>query len=288
VSAPAHRIPLAQAGPLRNAARRSRVLRVGLAVALVGALAAAFALALDRNRPPNLLPGGSDGVIVLDVSGSIGPREHRQLVQALDEALAEGRRYGLVVFSDIAYEVFPPGTDPEQVRFVRRFFTPARGARARLGTYRAEGQTFLRNPWTGAFTGGTRISSGLAMAREIVGRDRLRLPAVLLVSDLDYDARDAASIERVLSDYRRDRIRLGIVGLASRLRAEEFTETFGAVGENQLTRPVTDFVGESTASRVRAPVLLGGACLLVLLLLAANELACGRLAWARSTPERAT
>jgi hypothetical protein len=285
VTAGAERIPLAAAEAVRPALRRTRVARIALALALVGTLAAAFALALDRNAAPTLLPGGSDGVIVLDVSGSIGPREHRQLVQALDEALAEKRRYGLVVFSDDAYEVFPPGTDPEQVRFVRRFFVPAKGARRRLGTYRVGDDLFLRNPWTGAFTGGTRISRGLELAREIVHRDRLAAPAVLLISDLDYDVRDGGAIERELAEYRRQRIQLGIVGLASPLRAEDFLENFGSVKPTQLARPVTSFVGGGTVTRVRAPALLAAACLAVLLLLAVNELVCGRLTWAREQRE---
>ena len=277
------RIPLAGTSELRPAIRRARLVRLLLAAGLVGALAAALALSLDHEGAPSLLPAGSDGVIVLDVSGSIGPREHRQLVRALDEAVAGGRRYGLVVFSDVAYEVFPPGTHAAQIRAIRRFFVPARQTGRRLGTYRVRGRNYLASPWTGSFIGGTVISSGLDLAREIVVRDRLRRPAVLLISDLDYDTGDVGAIQESLGRYQRDGIQLGIVALAPSGRMERFFDTMGAVRGTSVTRPVE--IGETrtdAAASASAPLLLGAACLAVLLLLAANELACARLTWRRS------
>ena len=100
-----------------------------------------MAAARRETAEPTLLARGADGVIILDVSGSVGPREYRQVVEALDEAAASGRRYGLVAFSDVAYEVFPPGSDPAQVRALRRFFTPLpRGRRQRLGVLTSGGR----------------------------------------------------------------------------------------------------------------------------------------------------
>ena len=280
----ADRIPLAGAGELRRELRISRVLRAGIALALATLLAAALALALDRPKPPSLLPSGSDGVIVLDVSSSVGPREYGQLSQALDEAVTERRRYGLVVFSDVAYEVFPPGTDPAQVRAVRRFFVPSRARARPLGTFRVGDAVYLASPWTGAFIGGTRISLGLALAHQIVRRDRLRRPAVLLLSDLESDPRDFGAIERVLAQYARDRIPLRVVGLQARDRAQEFFDRVRDLPGTRLAEPAVPV--EPTVDRrhgsVEAPVALGAACLGLLLLLAANELACGRLTWSPS------
>jgi hypothetical protein len=275
------RIPLAGAGELRRELRLSRGLRAGIALALAGLLAAALALALDRPKPPSLLPTGADGVIVLDVSGSIGPREYGQLAQALDEAVTERRRYGLVVFSDVAYEVFPPGTDPAQVRAVRRFFVPSRARARPLGTFRVGNDIYLASPWTGAFTGGTRISFGLALAHYIVRRDRLRRPAVLLLSDLQSDPRDFASIERVLAQYARDRIPLRVVGLQAPARTQEFFDRvrdLPGAGLAEPALPVEPAVDRRPGS-IETPVALAAACLGLLLLLAANELACGRLTW---------
>lgn len=259
----------------------SRGLRAGIALALAGLLAAALVLALDRPKLPSLLPTGSDGVIVLDVSGSVGPREYGQLAQALDEAVTERRRYGLVIFSDLAYEVFPPGTDPAQVRAVRRFFVPSRARARRLGTFRVGDAVYLASPWTGAFTGGTRISFGLQLAHEIVRRDGLRRPAVLLISDLQYEPRDFAAIERALAQYARDGIPLRVVGLQAAGRAQEFFDRVRDLPGTQLAEPavpVEPAVNGEDGS-VEAPVALGAACLGLLLLLAANEVACGRLTW---------
>ncbi len=278
---PHERIPLAGTSGLRATLRRSLALRLGLAAALVAALAGTLTLALRRPELPTLLPKGSDGVIVLDVSGSIGPREYRQLGQALDEAASEDRRYGLVAFSDVAYEVFPPVTDRAQLQAIRRFFVPAKRAKRReFGTSRAGGKVYLGSPWTAAFSGGTRISFGLNTALDVIRRDELERPTVLLISDLDYDPRDGGLIEQALADYRRERITLRIVALGTARGTEEFFQSLDQAAGVRTVRPVGSASRRSEA-RVSAsePLLLGAACVLLLLLVATNELVCGRLTW---------
>ena len=275
----ATRIPLAGTAELRNDLQRSQFLRIGLALALVATLAGAVAAARGESATPTLLARGADGVIVLDVSGSVGPREYRQVVEALDEAAASGRRYGLVTFSDVAYEVFPPGSDPAQVRALRRFFTPMQGVqRPRLGVLISGNRAYRASVWTGALTGGTRISRGLALARTIVRRDRIRNPAVVLVSDLDYDQQDFAPLEQMIGTYARERLPVRVIALSPERRAglllDRFREVPGVANAN------ISFV---RAAQARAesdrPIVLGALAALVLVLLAANELACGRLTW---------
>jgi hypothetical protein len=282
MSAASERVGLAGTAELEGPLRRSRLLRLGLAAALLALFAGALWLAVQRPGLPSLLPEGSDGVIVLDVSGSIGPRDYRQLAQALDEANSEKRRYGLVVFSDLAYEVFPPGSHPGQLRAVRRFFVPARETRHRLGTTRVGRRLYPASPWSVAFTGGTLISRGLDLASRIIERDALRDPAVLLISDLTYDPKDVGAIERALASFRRNRIPLRVVALAPAGRTTEFFDTFEDAARVGVAQPVTSVVSRrsSEAASTTAPLLLAGTCLLLLALLAANELACGRLSWA--------
>lgn len=277
------RIALAGTAELQAPLRRSRLFRLGLAAGIVALGAAALVLALLRPGIPSLLPAGSDGVIVLDVSGSIGPRDYRQLAQALDEATADKRRYGLVVFSDVAYEVFPPGSHSGQLRAVRRFFVPARTERPRIGTTRGQGALYLASPWTAAFTGGTVISRGLELASSIIERDRLRRPSVLLISDLTFDPKDVGSIERALGWYRGHRVPLRIVALAPPGRTAAFFDTFEDASEVRVAQPVSAIVSRRSeqAASSTLPVLLGASCLVLLLVLAANEIACGRLTWAR-------
>jgi len=279
---PHERIPLAGTSGLRATLRRSLALRLGLAAALVAALAGTLTLALRRPELPTLLPKGSEGVIVLDVSGSIGPREYRQLGQALDEAASEDRRYGLVAFSDVAYEVFPPVTDRAQLQAIRRFFVPAKRAKRReFGTSRAGGKVYLGSPWTAAFSGGTRISFGLNTALDVIRRDELERPTVLLISDLDYDPRDGGLIEQALADYRRERITLRIVALGTARGTEEFFQSLDQAAGVRTVRPVGSVASKRSEARVSAsePLLLGAACVLLLLLVATNELVCGRLTW---------
>ena len=285
MTADSTRVPLAGTDELRADLRRSRLVRLGLAVALVAALAAAIFAARGESATPILVATGSDGVIVLDVSGSVGPREYRQLVRALDEASESGRRYGLVVFSDVAYEVFPPGTDPAQVKALRRFFVPLKGRlpRGGLGVLRTGGQTYRASVWTGALTGGTRISLGLALARTIVQRDVIAKPSVVLISDLDYDQQDFTPLELIIGTYAREQLPIRVVALSPERRAGLLLDRFREVPS--VADAKVSYVRPAEASaESRAPYLLAGLAALVLLLLAGNELACGRLTWFAPSP----
>lgn len=280
------RIPLAGTDELRGDLRRSRLVRIGLALALVLALGGAVAAARGEAATPTLVAQGSDGVIVLDASGSVGPREYRQVALALVEAAESGRRYGLVVFSDVAYEVFPPGTDPAQVRALQRFFVPVkRPRRGGLGVLSAGGRTYRASAWTGALTGGTRISRGLALARTIVRRDRIANPSVVLISDLDFDQQDFTPLELIIATYAREQLPIRVVALSPERRAGLLLDRFRELpsvpsAEVSYVRAVE----ASTASG--PPVVLGALAGLLLLLLAANELACGRLTWFAGGPRR--
>jgi Mg-chelatase subunit ChlD len=272
-------VPLAGTDELRADLRRSRLLRLGLAAALVAALAGAFLAARGESATPTLVATGSDGVIVLDVSGSVGPREYRQLVRALDEAAESGRRYGLVAFSDVAYEVFPPGTDAAQVRALRRFFVPVRGRlRGGLGVLNTGGRTYRASVWTGALTGGTRISRGLALARTIIRRDRITNPSVVLISDLDFDQQDFTPLEVIIQTYARERLPIRVVALSPERRAGLLLDRFREVPS--VAGAEVAYVGAAEASAEGGrPIALAVLGALLLLLLGANELACGRLTW---------
>jgi hypothetical protein len=287
VSVDATRIPIAGTSELRADLRRSRLLRLVLAAALLLTLAGGVFAARADTAPPTIVARGSDGVIVLDVSGSVGPREYRQVAKALEEAAESGRRYGLVVFSDVAYEVFPPGTDPAQVRALSRFFTPlARNEPQRLGLINAGAHRYEASPWTGSLTGGTRISRGLALARTIIRREHLTKPAVVLISDLDYDGQDFPPLEQIIVTYAREHIPVRVVALAPTMRSGFLLERF---------RELPDTAGADIAivgavqseAQSKSPVVFGLLAALLLVLLGANELACGRLTWLTGDPKKA-
>jgi hypothetical protein len=203
-------IPLAQAAALARAATRTRLLRAALGVALV-ALVLACAVVARRpqlhQRAQAYLPPGAAGIVVLDLSASISSDTYSRIGETLRQLVARGGRYGLVVYSDLAYEALPPGTPAEALQPLVRYFTlPAQTAPGVAPTYPA-------NPWSRHFTAGTRISRGLELAQQIVVEDRIRRPAVVLVSDLADDPQDVQRLTSILLAYRRDRLPLRVVAL---------------------------------------------------------------------------
>jgi hypothetical protein len=165
---------------------------------VLAALAAgAFLVAHSGARAPAADDAPKHTIVVLDLSGSIaGPAYARidSLFKSLAANAADGRRVGLVLFSDVAQEALPPQTKPTELLAYGRYFRPDRSppGAAQFGV------TYPHNPWATSFSGGTKISSGLTLARRLVTRDHLGSARVLLVSDL-LDAND---------DYRRLRTEL--------------------------------------------------------------------------------
>ena len=109
-------LPTSAARELDGAARRTLVLRLGLVVGAV-ALAAGALLASTKlgARPTSYFASGGGGVVVLDVSTSVEPRKYQRIQRVLSSLSETSTRVGLVVFSDVAYEMFPPGTHGEEL-----------------------------------------------------------------------------------------------------------------------------------------------------------------------------
>jgi hypothetical protein len=200
-------IPLADAPALRAQARRTLVVRGALAIVCIGAaIAAVLVSRAPHTRTIVPLPAGAQTVLVLDLSASISSDTFSQIGGTLAALARSGKRFGLVVFSEQAYEAMPPGTPAGDLMPFVRYFT--------LPTQRTPGfaPTFPTNPWQSTFTGGTRISSGLALAHSIATAGERRA-TVVLVSDLDDDPNDLPRLATVLLAYRRAHIPVRIVGL---------------------------------------------------------------------------
>ena len=67
-------------------------------------------------RPVQLLPKESNAIVVLDLSASISSDTFNRIGETLDQLAATNGRYGLIVFSDVAYQALPPGTPSAQLR----------------------------------------------------------------------------------------------------------------------------------------------------------------------------
>jgi len=201
-------IPLADAPALRGQALSTFAARGALAALCIGAAAAAILVAREpHTRTIVPLPAHGQNVLVLDLSASISADTFSRIGGTLASFARSGKRFGLVIFSDQAYEAMPPGTPAADLAPFVRYFT--------LPKQRVPGfaPTFPDNPWQSTFTGGTRISAGLELAHTIAVAGGGPPATVVLVSDLDDEPGDLPRLASVLLAYRRDQIPVRIVGL---------------------------------------------------------------------------
>jgi len=261
-------IPSNDTGALRSVARKTLLLRLLLAATACGLLFAALASARDLDTERGeLLPGGRSGVVVIDISLSITNREFRGVRDVLERLVATRGSAGLVMFSDIAYELLPPGTPTSELRPILRFYTPSRGQ-------------LPKNPWTPSFQAGTRISVALELARRMLRRDRIADGSILLVSDLETAPQDLPDLARTLERLAKSPIAVRVVPLSPTRDGLLLFRTM--LGDDAFVGPLgpssEDDRRLDTPARGDMPVellLLGGFLLLVL---AAHERFAGRLA----------
>lgn len=275
------RIPLAGAPDLLGRARRTTLVRATLGCALAGVFAAAtwHAAALGPDPGPIVRPGFKT-MLVLDVSTSIRPRLYRQIDATLTAAIRAGGRLGLIVFSDTAYELLAPDTSAQELEGIVRFYRPVPSNPAHVGSELVLGrQSYLQAPWTQTLSSGTRISSGLQLARLTLQRDGRGRGAVVLLSDLGDEVGDLAEFGAEAKLIADEGMQLRIVALSpkpSDLKVARalLTDRRGKIVE----------AAEPGAKRTR--ILAGGSTLPIgilalggtlLLLLALNEVACARL-----------
>ena len=264
-------IPLGDAPALGGAARRTDAIRLWLA-ALLLALVVVTALLAARPRVPALhvLPAGTNGIVVLDLSASISEDTYARIAATLSDLADSKGRYGLVVFSGTAYEALPPGTRAADLKPLVRYFT--------LPPQKTPGflPTFPPNPWSETFSAGTRISSGLELAHTLASSTAR--PAVVLVSDLDDDPGDLQRTALAVLAYRRDRIPLRVVGLNPSPEDQQFFQRL--IGkQGAITSAHLPSESSAVSGRGGFPWLLAALALAVAVALAVNELLLPRLDW---------
>ena len=295
---PEQAIPVAAADEWNAQARRTSFIRLALAGALV--LVVAAAVSLGRNpekRAGELFPGSESGVLVLDMSASVGS-PGRLSVSPLEYLSRTGQEFGLVLFSDSAYEAMPPGSSSDELRpYIKMFKPPLQpcttlpGEACPPGTRRmsaAEKRSAMRaaarpTPWSRSFRAGTQISTGLRLARQILEREGMTNQGVLLLSDLDDSLSDLPVLTRELIRYERDGVPLHVVAISPH---EDDRQFFSRMAGPQALVPRADLSVrrvEPKSLRISEafPVDLAVVGLLALLLLGLNEHYCGRLTWRR-------
>lgn len=246
-------------------AQRTTLVRVGLALALAATLAAATLLArtAGSGRAAVLPVGSKTGVIVLDASASVSgpPFEHvGTVVRGLVRA---NQAMGLVMFSDVAYELLPPNSPPNALEQFLRFFAPEKIANGR--------PVFGQSPWS-QFSGGTRISTGLVAGLNALRRARVMHGSLVLLSDLNDSQNDRDALVNEAQVLRHDHVPLRILPInANPQDVSVFAQLFGSnafVSPQAFKKVAKQRVQPIVVS---SPWGLLAVCLVFVGLLAANE-----------------
>lgn len=263
-------IPVADVDSLRPMWIRTTLVRLALAFLLILVLALAFVSA--RTLEPakaSILPEGTSAVVVLDVSLSVTDPVFRRIHNALKMVSEGGQGVGLVVFSDVAYEMLPPGSAPEELTPMLRYFKRRGGQ----DPERASEVVYPLSPWSAGFSAGTKISAGVEMANDILEREKIEKGSIVLVSDLDTAPSDEPGLSQVVANVKSKGIALRVVPLFA--FDQDLTFFRRIVGKENLVTPPQLAAqnrrkAESTLLGANPSTLslLGG---LVLFLLAANE-----------------
>jgi hypothetical protein len=261
-------VPSSDLPSLRSAAIRTRFVRIGLAVALVVVFGLAVLAARSSGHSrSDIVPGGTTGVVVIDLSKSIINREFATIGATLRRLIATDTPTGVVVFSDVPYELLPPGSPASALVPLLRFFTPVNGVSP-------------ANPWQATFRAGTTISAALELAHQMLLRGKIEHGSIVLVSDLETAPSDYASLTQTLVQLRSEHVVVRAVPLISSDNAKQLF--LSVLGHGYLLPAPSAVATESSSVRRTlvggipvALIVLGG---LLLLGLAANERWCTRLA----------
>jgi hypothetical protein len=262
-------VPFRDARTFWGATWRARLLQLVFGGAALVLVLAAVASAKDlETEPPGLIPGGSTGVVVVDLSLSIEDQDYRAVRAAFRQLIADDASIGLVVFSDIPYELLPPGTPASELKPMLRLLIPPR-----LGP--------PINPWSVTFRAGTKVSAALQLARDMLARDGIENGSILLVSDLETAPDDVESLSRVVEDIRASSTKLRAYALAPSSDARVIFGGLLQEGAFKLA-PAPDQSAEPRVAAIPVPasLLLFGALLFVAL--AAYQRFGSRLALTRS------
>ena len=285
-------IPTIDVRALARPARRTRLLLVVLPLVTLAA-AVAFALA-PRDEPalPEALRGGEGLVVVIDVSWSTLAYSDLIAQSLLALGRDPGQEAGLVLASDSAYVALPPQAPGSALHGWQRLITNVSANNRRIAARAKQDRTPVPYPapgdfpWAGVFTGGTRLSAGLAGATAALRESGAEHGRIVLISDLR-DAQD--DLPRVSAAITRlhelgMQLRVVVVGNAARNRkafADKGSADFitGAADAVYAPRRATTLPAAPPAGLL---VALGG---VIAALLTAVELLLPRLRWrARDVP----
>ena len=265
-------IELADFRSFAGIARRSRVLQLTVLAMAVAIAATAYAAAPRSTAPSDpLLAKGSSTIVVVDLSASISWDTYARIASTLHRLRRSRGKVGLIVFSDTAYQTLPPGTPATELASFERFFVVHQPSQPGFAPQPPA------SPWTSTFSAGTRISTGLGLALEVIRSQHLRRPRVVLISDLDDDTTDLESLTSVALAYRHLGVPISVAALNPSPQDAQTMQRLlphgGSLVDVPLsTRPVAGPHEQLPRSLIACALLLG-------LTLAAAVVVTQRLQW---------
>jgi hypothetical protein len=269
-------IPLADLGLLRRPLVRTTATRIGLLVALAALTAISIWRATQLSASAlSFLPQRSSTIIVLDQSKSVYLSGYHEIAGLLDAFAEADAPVGLIMFSDSAYELLPPGSHGSELRPLVRYYIPTKGGDKSL----PNGPTFIRTPWDPSFSGGTKISGGLQLGEQLFKLNHVRHGTLLLISDLDTADTDLPAFAKTLTQLKSSpSVSLRILALHPDPGPRHFVEKI--VGKAPFVSG-SGLAGRHVATTQRfqaaSPLWLVIPALLLLAALTANELLCNRI-----------
>ena len=272
------RIPFGDHGRIVRPARRALINAAVLgSLILVLALVAIESAGNGGIERVGFVDPDQATVVVLDGSFSISGLSGRIAGNAIRKIASTNRPIGLVAFSDAAYELLPLGTPGRELFPYVRFFRPSRTNAA---------DPFGSNPLV-ALRGGTQISTGLDLARDVLDRAGVGRGTIVLISDLEDSQEDLPRVETSIAELRRRAIELRIVPLLpsppARARFEALAGRGAFVPVDRLRGRIP--TGRDSLLEEPTPWLFLAVAGALVVLLAANERLAGRLAppdWVRT------
>jgi len=269
-------IPLADLGVLRRPLLRTTVTRIGLLVALAALAAVSIWRATQLQASAlSFLPHRTSTILVLDQSKSVYLSGYQEIAGLLQRFADADAPVGLVMFSDSAYELLPPGSHGEELRPLLRYYTPTKGGDKALPS----GPHFIRTPWDISFSGGTKISGALELARQLFRRNHVQRGTLLLISDLDTADTDLPALARTLTALRTSpTVDLRVLALHPDPGPRRFVQQI--IGKQRFISPssvASQHVVSTQRFEAASPLWLVVPALLLLAALAANELFCNRI-----------
>ena len=172
-------------------------------------------------------------MVVIDVSSSTLGFSSMIAKSLLALADDPSQRAGLVLASQSAYMALPPETPGSALRGWQQMIEYINEQNHKLAVRAKLDRTPLPNPapgdypWVGVFTGGTRLSTGLARAMQALREAGTRGGQIVLVSDLRDAPEDLPRVGVLITRMRALGIKLRVVTVGQATRDPKEFSDFG-------------------------------------------------------------